>query len=399
MRLAARIQFLWLQLSILKHAFGVPDQAPVLNAQYEGATSLRRSRVETLFDPPIDREPISTVDPAELKPVLKRDNNSSLHSSSTKSGAKTCSIYTSTSIINSDTTELVTKTACAACSTITKTSQLMRGETIAFVVRTCDKPGGSAAQLTTSGKTATKNQISMSPASTAPSYATSVSVTNISTKVTSEPSRATNSPTTPDKSVIASSIAAAIDPSSSPLTKGNWLTKQCSLDFTGNTDLDNPTVWAEADAAGTWDWIVQLTKTEYDGRINWSSFVAQKLNLSSWQEYQCQHLSNNNDCLYQQDCTPTIRPGAWMVMNSIANLWGVRDSFQAIEAYQLILHNVVPLGHIQSGLDSSCVNRHRLGRKQLQSTVRRSSIPPARDLLDRCHTRGHDGDWCSLRFR
>ena len=104
---------------------------------------------------------------------------------------------------------------------------------------------------------------------------------------------------------------------------GNWTTNKCSPVLTGNTGYSNLQMWTEADAASTWDYISNLT---YDRSIDWSSFVARELNFSSWQEYQCQELSTNNNCMYQQDCTSPITPGAWMVVNSIANLWGVRSS-------------------------------------------------------------------------
>lgn len=106
-------------------------------------------------------------------------------------------------------------------------------------------------------------------------------------------------------------------------SSGNWSTNKCSLALTGNTGYSNLQMWTEADAAGAWNYISNLP---YDGTINWSSFVARELNFSSWQEYQCQDLSANNDCMYQQDCAVPITPGAWMVVNSIANLWSVRVS-------------------------------------------------------------------------
>ncbi len=101
---------------------------------------------------------------------------------------------------------------------------------------------------------------------------------------------------------------------------GNWSTSQCSVALTGNTGYSNLQMWTQADAAGAWDYVANLP---YDGSIDWSSFVARELNFSSWQEYQCQELSNNNDCMYQEDCASPITPGAWMVVNSIANIWGV----------------------------------------------------------------------------
>jgi len=168
MRLATRIRFLCLTLSILKCALGVSGHVPVLYASYEGATMLRPSRAETSFNLPIARGPTPTGDLAASNRVFKRDKIVSLPSNLTKSGAKTCSTYTSTSVVNQDTTQLVIKTACNACSTFTTTSQVKPGETTAFVIRTCDGGRASIARPTMSGQIASKSQISMSPASTGP---------------------------------------------------------------------------------------------------------------------------------------------------------------------------------------------------------------------------------------
>ncbi len=126
------------------------------------------------------------------------------------------------------------------------------------------------------------------------------------------------SSTSPAASTTVKSIA-PIPTLPGPYGPGNWSTLTCSPELTGNTGLSNDEVWAAADADGAWKYISTL---KYDGSINWSSFVARALNLSSWQEYQCHELSVNNVCMYQQQCGAPITPAAWMIINSIANLWG-----------------------------------------------------------------------------
>ena len=136
---------------------------------------------------------------------------------------------------------------------------------------------------------------------------------------------------------------------------GNWSTNQCSVALTGNTGYSNLQMWTEADAQGTWDYI---SNSRYDGSINWSSFVARELNFSSWQEYQCQELSADNDCMYQEDCAAPITPGAWMVVNSIANLWGVSALTRSVPSsadgssqYHWDLYNTVQTAHAQVSVD------------------------------------------------
>ena len=106
---------------------------------------------------------------------------------------------------------------------------------------------------------------------------------------------------------------------------GDWLTKSCSAELTGNTGYSNLQRWSEADAAGTWDYISRLPYDRNTSSIDWISFVARELNVSNWEGYQCQDLSNSNNCVRQQDCDSPLTPGGWMVINSIANIWNVRS--------------------------------------------------------------------------
>lgn len=144
-------------------------------------------------------------------------------------------------------------------------------------------------------------------------------------------------------------------PPSSRYGSGNWSTNKCSVALTGNTGYSNLQMWTEADAQGTWDYI---SNSHYDSSINWSSFVARELNFSSWQEYQCQEMSTDNVCMYQEDCAAPITPGAWMVVNSMANLWGVStlkhlapSPTDGSSQYHWDLYNTVQTAHAQVDVD------------------------------------------------
>ena len=100
-----------------------------------------------------------------------------------------------------------------------------------------------------------------------------------------------------------------------------WSETKCSLKLAGNTGYTNLQMWEGADAAGAWDYV---SKLPYDGSMSWTSFVARELGFLGWQAFECQGLTGNN-CEYQQNCISPVNPGGWMVINSIANLWGVRD--------------------------------------------------------------------------